>query len=54
MKNEVKIEDMMDYYNNNKDFKEYIDKLMHTYGWELERALESPITKEYYKYITSS
>lgn len=40
-----------EYYINNKDFKEFVDKCMKTYCWSLEKALESPITKEYYKYL---
>ena len=43
-----------EYYRTNKDFKEFVDKCMKTYNWSLEKALESPITKEYYKYLISS
>lgn len=45
---------MEEYYKINKDFKEFVDKCMKTYNWSLDRTLESPITKEYYKYLTSS
>lgn len=45
---------MKQYYNENKDFKEYVDKCMKTYGWSLERALLSPITISYYNYLISS
>lgn len=45
---------MKEYYTTNKDFKEFVDKCMKTYNWSLEKVLESPITKEYYKYLTSS
>ena len=41
-------------YNENKDFKEYVDKLMRARNWSLEKALASPITKEYYKQLIST
>lgn len=41
-------------YKENKDFKEYVDKLMTYYGWTLDKALQSPITVNYYNYLIDS
>lgn len=45
---------LKDFYNNDKDFKEYVDKIIKTYGWTLDKALQSPITENYYKYLIDS
>ena len=39
------------FYKSDNDFKEYVDKIMSAYGWTLEKALQSPITKNYYNYL---
>jgi len=46
--------DLKQFYNINEDFKVYVDKLMRAYNWTIDRALESPITVEYYKYLIKS
>lgn len=43
--------ELKSFYDTNKDFKEYVDKLISVYGWTLEKALQSPITKNYYDYL---
>lgn len=48
------MKDIEQFYNNDKEFKEYVDKDMDMYGRTLEQSLESPITKNYYKYIIES
>jgi len=47
-------DDLCQSYADDPDFKEYVDKLMITYSWSLEKALQSPITKNYRDYLISS
>lgn len=48
------LDDLRQNYANDSDFKEYVDKIMASYGWTLEKALQSPITVNYYNYIIES
>ena len=45
---------LVDFYYNNADFRDFVDKCMATYNWTLEFALSTPITQNYYEYLTSS
>ena len=39
--------DLMKMYEENQDFKEYVDKIMIKHNYDLERALEFSIVKEF-------
>lgn len=43
--------EMLKFYNENKDFKEYVDKCVKTYGKDVDYMLSTPIAKEYYEYL---
>lgn len=41
---------MKEFYDNNMDFRNYVDKYCRMYGYTLEEALEHELVKEVYKY----
>lgn len=41
--------EMLEFYENNADFKKYVDANRQTYNRTLAQELASPITQEYYK-----
>ena len=41
--------EMLEFYENNADFKKYVDANRRTYNRTLAQELASPITQEYYK-----
>lgn len=41
--------EMLEFYENNADFKKYVDANRRTYKRTLSQELASPITQEYYK-----
>lgn len=43
-------ETMKDYYNENADFKAYVDKYARDYKLSVEEALESALVREAYEY----
>ena len=45
------INEMLLYYESNKDFKRYVDECVKTYGKDVRHMLEQPITREYYQYL---
>ena len=42
---------MMDCYNQNKVFKEYVDKRIKDSGKDIDMVLQEVITQQYYQYI---
>lgn len=50
----ITLSELKNFYNINRDFKDFVDKCMTTYNWSLDVALTSPTTIEYYKYLISS
>lgn len=40
--------EMLKFYNENEDFKNYIDKCVKTYGKDVDHMLEQGITEQYY------
>ena len=46
-----KLNEMFKFYCENKDFKEYIDKCVKTYGRDVNFMLSTPIAYEYYKQL---
>lgn len=45
------INDLIKCYNENKDFKDYVDKCVKTYGKDVDHMLRQPITDQYYQYL---
>ena len=45
-KNELRM-----FYEQNKDYKRYIDECVKTYGRNVDYLLSTPIAEEYYKYL---
>lgn len=41
---------MKEYYENNLDFRAYVDRYARTYGVSVEEALEHELVKEVYRY----
>ena len=46
-----KINEMLKFYEQNEDFKDYIDKCVKTYGKDITFMLSTPIAYEYYKQL---
>lgn len=47
----ITFNDLFKFYNDNADFKSYVDKCIKTYGGDIPYVLAQPITKEYYCYL---
>ena len=45
------INEMLKFYENNEDFKNYIDRCVQTYGKDVDFMLRTPIAYEYYKQL---
>lgn len=45
----LEVTDMDKFYEQNEDFKRYVDANRRTYGRSMVDELESPITREYYR-----
>ena len=43
--------EMYKFYNENADFKDYVDKCIKTYGKDLDAVFDLKITGEYMNYI---
>ena len=43
--------EMLLFYQSNKDFKKYIDECVKTYGKDVDYMLQTKIAEEYYKYL---
>lgn len=46
-----KINELLKFYEQNEDFKTYIDKCVKTYGKDVSFMLSTQTAKEYYKYL---
>ena len=46
-----KINELLKFYEQNEDFKTYIDKCVKTYGKDINYMLSTPIAHEYYKQL---
>lgn len=44
----IDINDMIKFYNNNEDFKRYVDECVKTYGKDVDHMLHQRITEQYY------
>ena len=45
----IEVIEMDKFYEQNEDFRQFVDKSRKSYGWKMTDALESPITREYYR-----
>ena len=45
------INELLTFYEENEDFKTYIDKCVKTYGKDIDFMLRTPIAYEYYKQL---
>ena len=45
----LEVIDMDKFYDQNEDFKRYVDANRRTYNRSMVEELESPITREYYR-----
>lgn len=43
--------EMLLFYQSNKDFKKYIDECVKAYGKDVDYMLQTKIAEEYYKYL---
>ncbi len=43
--------DLIKYYESNKDFKRYVDECVKTYGKDVNHMLQQGITQSYYIYL---
>lgn len=43
--------ELLKFYEQNEDFKTYIDKCVKTYGKDVDFMLHTPIAYEYYKQL---
>ena len=43
--------EMLMFYNSNKDFKRYIDECIKTYGKDVDYMLKTRIAESYYTYL---
>lgn len=48
---EITFDDLLEAYENNTDFRQYVDKCVKTYGKNIYFTLRQPIILNYYKYI---
>ena len=46
-----KINELLKFYEQNEDFKDYVDKCVKTYGKDVNFMLSTPIAYEYYKQL---
>lgn len=46
-----KINELLKFYEQNEDFKDYVDKCVKTYGRDVNFMLSTPIAYEYYKQL---
>ena len=46
-----KINELLKFYEQNEDFKTYIDRCVKTYGKDVDFMLRTPIAYEYYKQL---
>ena len=44
----LEVIEMDKFYEQNEDFRHFVDKCRNSYGWKMTDAFESPITREYY------
>ena len=47
----VSFNDMLKCYETNKDFKQYVDACVKTYGKDVNHMLQQRITEQYYQYV---
>ena len=45
------INEMLKYYETNKDFKRYVDECVKAYGKDVTHMLQQGITESYYRYL---
>jgi len=43
--------ELIKFYENNKDFKKYIDECVKTYGKSVDYMLQTRIAESYYEYL---
>lgn len=46
------INEMLKFYDENIDFKRYVDACVRTYGKDINHMLQQRITEQYYLYLT--
>lgn len=47
----ITLDDLLKAYENNTDFRQYVDKCIKTYGKNIYVTLRQPIILNYYKYL---
>ena len=47
----LEVIDMDKFYDEDEDFRRYVDAGRKSYGWNMVEAFENSITREYYRYI---
>ena len=45
------VNELYKFYEENKDYKDYVDKCVKTYGKDVDFMLRTPIAYEYYKQL---